>query len=484
MNGSQGPGPWSVVIFADDLTGAADTAVQFAGYGIPLDIVMHPAPIPALPANLASGPHQSGGGLAIDLDSRALLPQEAYARVQERIRQLLPAMPALLYKKVDSGLRGNLGAELLAVMHLWPERLVVLAPAFPQMGRTTVDGVQCVDGRPVTLHEVGQDMITPVETAHIPTLLRRQLAREFAGDGNTAIGTLPLARVAEGAPAVVDALVAAYRRGERLVVADAQRAQDLLALARGLIASGLPFVAAGSGGFARAFPPALGWASLENDQDLTGADDRPPRSLRVRVRERGQGQRLLVVSLSMKAVAADQLDALQRASNRFRRVDIAPASLAMVSWSLSPASEASQEERRVAAEVLNHLRDDCDVILTVAADAAPVESEQLNAAFSRIVHSVMIDGAAGHGSRGGYGGATPRGLIGAVVAVGGQTAAALCAGVGCTSLRVSGEEMAPGTPLCVMVDGAWPGLPIVLKSGSFGDASTLVRVVGDVDEQE
>ena len=54
---------------------------------------------------------------------------------------------AWMYKKLDSTLRGNVAAELSAVeRELRPSRVVV-APAFPALGRTTVDGRQRWDSR-------------------------------------------------------------------------------------------------------------------------------------------------------------------------------------------------------------------------------------------------------------------------------------------------------------------------------------------------
>ena len=50
-----------------------------------------------------------------------------------------------MYKRLDSGLRGNVGAELAAVA-----RPCVVAPAAPAYGVATIDGVQLLDGRPVT----------------------------------------------------------------------------------------------------------------------------------------------------------------------------------------------------------------------------------------------------------------------------------------------------------------------------------------------
>jgi D-threonate/D-erythronate kinase len=61
---------------------------------------------------------------------------------------------AWMYKKVDSTLRGNVAAELAAIeRELRPSRVVV-APAFPALGRTTVDGFQRWDSAEVEIAAV------------------------------------------------------------------------------------------------------------------------------------------------------------------------------------------------------------------------------------------------------------------------------------------------------------------------------------------
>ena len=66
---------------------------------------------------------------------------------------------AWLYKKLDSTLRGNAAAELTAVERALcaagrcPSR-VVIAPAFPALGRTTVDGRQRWDGEAVDVAQL------------------------------------------------------------------------------------------------------------------------------------------------------------------------------------------------------------------------------------------------------------------------------------------------------------------------------------------
>lgn len=125
------------LIVADDLTGAADTGVGFAaGQGrvrVELDRYR--------------GDLTDGDVLSIDTDSRGSSPGEAAARVTAAVAGAPPA--GLQLKKIDSTLRGNIGAEVRAMIAATGRLLAVCAPAFPATGRVTRAGVQWAAGRPV-----------------------------------------------------------------------------------------------------------------------------------------------------------------------------------------------------------------------------------------------------------------------------------------------------------------------------------------------
>lgn len=69
----------------------------------------------------------------------------------------------------------------------------------------------------------------------------------------------------------------------------------------------------------------------------------------------------------------------------------------------------------------------------------------------------------------------PRGLF----VTGGATLAAVASAAGATGFTVGGE-VAPGLPCSLLRGGAWDGVRVVSKSGAFGDAGLLARVVASV----
>ena len=189
----------NLLILADDLTGAADSAARCHHAGLPAHVYLAP-PMQPLPA----------GAIAFSTDSRYLVPTEAATQVRKLLTAFPIAHDAQWYKKIDSTLRGNIGAELDALLDMLPPAHVppcaVICPAFPAQGRGLLDGYLVYDQAP-----------TPV--LHLPTLLAAQTARPVAA--------LPLTTVRAGVAPLAEALRIAQRQGAQLVVVDAMTEDDL-----------------------------------------------------------------------------------------------------------------------------------------------------------------------------------------------------------------------------------------------------------------
>jgi uncharacterized protein YgbK (DUF1537 family) len=188
-----------LVIVADDLTGAADSAARCRQAGLAAWVLLEDA---AWPERI-----QNPAAVAFSTDSRHLPPETAAARVTTLLTRL-PARPAVRwYKKIDSTLRGNLGAELDAMLAwLGEETIAVICPAFPAQQRGLEDGY--------LVHAA-----TPPRTLHLPTLLREQ--------SRLPVAAVDLATVAAGTGRLKAALAAAQQDGARLVVVDAQDERHL-----------------------------------------------------------------------------------------------------------------------------------------------------------------------------------------------------------------------------------------------------------------
>lgn len=99
----------------------------------------------------------------VDTETRHLSPRDAGARISRWAN----ASGKALFKKTDSTLRGNISAELLALLPLGP---VVYIPAYPALGRTVRNGELRVHGVPVSETEFARDVRHPVRSARIADL--------------------------------------------------------------------------------------------------------------------------------------------------------------------------------------------------------------------------------------------------------------------------------------------------------------------------
>jgi D-threonate/D-erythronate kinase len=115
------------LLIADDLTGACDAAVHFArrGYRTHVHLDSHA---------------EETSVLAISTESRHLSAAELRPVMDELAQRLPIARARILFKKIDSTLRGNVGAEIAAALTAFGCQAAVITPAYPAMGRTVEEG--------------------------------------------------------------------------------------------------------------------------------------------------------------------------------------------------------------------------------------------------------------------------------------------------------------------------------------------------------
>ncbi len=129
-----------IAIIADDLTGALDTGTPFVEAGLKIVVAIE---VEALAEALTHDPEV----LVVNTASRALTDEEAVARIEMVLSTLGPAKPDILFKKIDSRLKGNVATESLALAKGAERQHILVAPAIPDQQRFTIDGA--VTGRGV-----------------------------------------------------------------------------------------------------------------------------------------------------------------------------------------------------------------------------------------------------------------------------------------------------------------------------------------------
>ena len=186
-------------IIADDFTGAMDTGAQFAGEGAPVRV------------SLDGQAAEEDAVVVLTTDSREINAQAA----AERAAQAASALRGRrLFKKIDSTLRGHVGAETLAVLAACGADKAVLCSAVPGIGRVIRAGQLYINGQPLHETSFGADPGWPARSADVA---------ERIGGGAQALG-LDVVRGEVLAQAV-------WASPARLLAADAESEADLARLA-------------------------------------------------------------------------------------------------------------------------------------------------------------------------------------------------------------------------------------------------------------
>jgi D-threonate/D-erythronate kinase len=188
------------VMLADDLTGGCDAGVQFAECGLATRVYLEI-------------PREAFAGLSVIVThSRNDRLDRASLKVRRACQWISDHGATLCFKKIDSTLQGNLGAELEAVRHSYLDPLTLIAPSFPAMGRLLIAGRLRV-GSAATAN-----------STHLPSLLSRQGAKGVAHISHSTW--------AQGDEQLFDEIQSAQAGGARRIVVDVNSDADLRSIAR------------------------------------------------------------------------------------------------------------------------------------------------------------------------------------------------------------------------------------------------------------
>jgi D-threonate/D-erythronate kinase len=202
-------------LIADDLTGACDAAIQFKIRGVRSVVYF----------DVEAAAAQDVQVQAFTTETRDLEQNEVELKIRELAVRVSAAQPRIVFKKVDSLLRGNPRLEIAAALDAFGCDVAIITPAYPDLGRTVWDGHLQVDG----------------DAAWKPIDVASLLGSEH---------TKP------------EGLADALRNGVRYVSVDSTSNSDLALLADEGLRSGRRVLWVGSGGLASAlaemlFGPAL-----------------------------------------------------------------------------------------------------------------------------------------------------------------------------------------------------------------------------------
>jgi len=374
----------------------------------------------------ASGARGAAGDaatlLVCNTQSRTLPPSEAARRVRAALTPLGPGFRGIVLKKIDTGLRGSLGAEIDGAMDALGAAEAFVLPAIPEVGRTTVGGVQLIDGVPVHRTAFRDDPENPVRDACVARVIEATSRRRAVAVALEAV---------RRSGAIAEHVDAERSGGASIFVFDAETDADLERAVAALLARPRPLLLVGSIGLARALRLALPAGS-------TAAAPREPRV---------GGMGVLVVTGSVHPVA------------RAQRVHAAHRE-GLTVLEVGPDADADAVAREAGALLARGFA----VALTTPDTVVP-GTERASADMLRAVTcgALAITRARG------------------LVLVGGETAFRVLGGLGHPRITIE-RRLGPLVVQGRLLDGDHEGLRVVTKGGSSGEEALLARLVAGLAE--
>lgn len=384
-------------LIADDFTGAMDSGAQFSYSKLGVHFRFTGQP--------------TGDVEIINTASREISVHEAVARVRSACQALAGRH---LFKKIDSTLRGHIGAEIEAVLAASPYHRAVICPAAPLQGRTLRDGVLSINGIPLEQTAFKDDPLYPAKTSRVADLVGKPAMH------------LSLDLVRGSLADLTNAITASSRQ---LLTADAESSDDLLVLARAILATqALP---CGAFGLAKAYLQAL-------EVEAVAHPFFQPEG------------RVLVLVGSANQVAREQV----------ARLEARPDSLVLRFEPLATPETIQQ--------IFDLLPVNRRILVLCAAQDKTVRTPE----WLRFGQTVSETGLAVFAKF------QPQ----TILVVGGETVTHFCQKAGVTSIEVLGEA-APGIPCGRLLGGFLDQCLLITKAGGFGKPETLTDIIYQTEKK-
>lgn len=404
------------LIVADDLTGANDTGIQFRQQGFETIVLTD--------LSRFESAFQRFDATCVDTDTRRLPPSLVLPQMEAVLERIAGrAGEAILYKKVDSTLRGHIGLEIDLLLERLGFPCAFFAPAYPGQGRQTLEGIYLVNSQPIAHTEFSQDPRFPIETSDIRQWMQ--------GQSRMSSGHIGLETIARGEGAILSAMAGLMGRRVRVFTFDCSGPSDLESIAEAGLSMERRPLFVGSAGLA----------------EKVGA------ALARRIREKGG---CLVIAGSLSQVTSQQV---RYAEKREAHLISLPNGF----WS----DPGGGQERfpAIVDEATTALREGKGVIVwTQSGQTQPVsldatKTEQINRFLSHLTQAIMDQ-------------VELRGLV----LTGGETASAILSAFEAHGLRLEAEVL-PAIPFGRIVGGKQEGLGVVTKAGGFGKPEALAKAI-------
>ncbi|NLI91121.1 MAG: four-carbon acid sugar kinase family protein [Peptococcaceae bacterium] len=418
-------------VVADDLTGANGSGVLLVNKGFRVLSIVHYE-------RLNEKIDHKYDGVVVNTCSRGIPSEEAKERVLNAIQVLKTAGIQYFGKRIDSTLRGNLGAEIEgALSGLDSDYIALVVPAYPSLGRVTAGGYLLVNGIPVQQTDAGKDPKTPI----LSSLVTEEIARQTS----LPLAFIHLDVVLQGPEKLKEQIKAAAAEQKKIIIIDATTDGHIACIAQAVKDVRLKCIAVDPG------PLSEKLISLWLEPSPKQLD-----------------KKVMVVSGSASALTISQLNYLQEKSQAiFEEVDVN-----QVLYGLSE----TEESRLVKKIIKNSQTAKIFGLKAISKDEVPLNleniavqqgksvgylAEQITKNLARLAKKVLESGIEN---------------VTGVYLTGGDMAVDFCQAIGAQAIELKGQIM-PLVSYGVIVGGEFSGLRVITKGGLVGSQESAYQCI-------
>ena len=422
-----------LAVIADDLTGANDTALQFAKRNIKSSVEINFMQMEDI---------EDKEVVVVDTDSRDLDEYLSDKRVKDICEKIARDKIKCVYKKIDSTLRGNLGAEIKAVADVFKPDIVIIAPAYPANQRITIGGYHLLEGKPIELTEIANAPKTPVKKSYLPAILQEQV--------NKNIAVIDFKIIRQGANFINKKISKFIDQGRRWIVCDIIEEENFITL-MDAVKEYKNILWVGSAGLAEYLPYYYRWSG----EKVLSMDKR-------------KGA-ILVCAGSVSHITQNQVQTLLNQEN-----------IHLVKINMVRLLEDKNSELIEKSRIINQLiKEQENILLATAQSDDEVEqaveigkkynlsrkeiSEKIATIMAELIKSIEVNSLSG------------------MILTGGDMAVHICRAIGVNSIKII-SEIDSGVPLGYIESDNLEKLFIVTKAGAFGKPDVFIKSIRAIEE--
>jgi len=422
------------LLIADDLTGGADAGAQFAKRGLRTLLISL-----LDDATIDFPKHTHPDILVINTDSRGLSPEKASLKVSNLLKHLDQNLFPIIYKKIDSTLRGNVGYEIDAILKETKESLCFMAPTYPEQNRTLVGGILIVGEKPLALTEVAQNTASPIQESHVYKILQNQSQHN--------VGWIDLTHVASSPERLRKRVDEEQKMGNQIIIFDAVSRGDLKNIVETAFRIERIPLFVGSAGLAEEVAKKLIPFREKEPQKITPL------------------KHILMVSGTASSVTHQQLEQVERRPLPSFRLNRS---------SITGEDRKTQEENKELTKKIANALSQGITILKAPSEMLSLKDSPgapIHLRITKTLASVALFALEASKIK-------PSDL--ALILTGGETAQHVLNGLKTEGIEIEGELL-EGIVRGHLIGGDWGGLTVVTKAGAFGKEDALERIVKMVE---